>query len=303
VMVVHRGETEPADLVDVQHLHVARADLFEARHELARFEADAVLDCVALTRADAEVALSVAPSGARLVVLSSIDVYRAYSAVMAKTHTEPLPLDETSPVREQRYPYRGQRPEMDDYEKLDVEDAYRARGGVALRLPMTYGAHDRQRREEFILRRVRAGRRLIPFGSGGWLACRGYVGEIARGVRLALETPGIDGEVFNFAERKTAPVRVWAEQILTAAKFEAELKNVADELLPEDLALTGAMAQHLLTDSSKAREMLGWEHGDPGAGIEQSVRWHLAHPPTDPDPGFEADDRALGETVQVSDRA
>jgi hypothetical protein len=44
---------------------------------------------------------------------------------------------------------------MDDYEKLDVEDAYRARGGVALRLPMTYGAHDRQRREEFILRRVR----------------------------------------------------------------------------------------------------------------------------------------------------
>jgi hypothetical protein len=73
--------------------------------------------------------------------------------------------------------------------------------------------------------------------------------------------------------------------------------------LPEDLALTGAIAQHLLTDSSKAREMLGWEHGDPGAGIEQSVRWHLAHPPTNPDPGFEADDRALGETVQVSDRA
>jgi nucleoside-diphosphate-sugar epimerase len=50
VMVVHRGETEPADLVDVQHLHVARADLVEARQELARFEADAVLDCVALTR-------------------------------------------------------------------------------------------------------------------------------------------------------------------------------------------------------------------------------------------------------------
>ena len=211
-----------------------------------------------------------------LVVLSSIDVYRAYSALMANTHTEPLPLDEASPVREQRYPYRGQRPGMDDYEKLDVEDAYRARGGVALRLPMTYGAYDRQRREEFILRRVRAGRRQIPFGSGGWLACRGYVGEIARGVRLALETTGIEGEVFNLAERRTAPVRVWAEQILRAAGFEADLVKVRDELLPEDLAMTGAMSQHLLTDSSKARRVLNWEHADPVAGIEQSVRWHLA---------------------------
>ena len=223
VMVVHRGETEPVDLLDVQHLHVARANLLDAREEISRFEADAALDCVALTRADVELALAALPDGIRLVVLSSIDVYRAYSALMANTHTEPLPLDEASPVREQRYPYRGQRPGMDDYEKLDVEDAYRARGGVALRLPMTYGAYDRQRREEFILRRVRAGRRQIPFGSGGWLACRGYVGEIARGVRLALETAGIEGEVFNLAERRTAPVRVWAEQILAAAGFEAEL--------------------------------------------------------------------------------
>ena len=137
VMVVHRGETEPADLVDVQHLHVARADFPTRRDRTRRVRSR----CGAgLRRADSRGCRAGAGGAAgrhpRLVVLSSIDVYRAYSALMASTHTEPLPLDETSPVRDQRYPYRGQRPGMDDYEKLDVEDAYRARGGVALRLPM-----------------------------------------------------------------------------------------------------------------------------------------------------------------------
>jgi nucleoside-diphosphate-sugar epimerase len=302
VMVVHRGETEPDDLVPVQHVHVPRADLVSAREELKRFEPDVALDCVALSRADADHALAALPDGVRLVVMSSIDVYQAYSALMAGQHTEPVPLDEGSAVRTKRYPYRGQRPGLDDYEKLDVEDAYRARGGVALRLPMVYGAHDRQRREEFILRRVRAGRQKIPFGSGGWLACRGYVGEMARGVRLALETPGIDGEVFNFAERRTAPIRVWAEQILAAAQSDAELVRVDDSALPEDLKLTGAMSQHLLTDSAKARTMLGWEHVDPLEGIKASVLWHLEHAPTEPDSGFEADDRALAQAVQLGDR-
>ena len=72
----------------------------------------------------------------------------------------------------QRYPYRGQGRDLDDYEKLDVEETYLQRGATILRLPMVHGEHDRQRREEFVLRRVRAGRRRIPFGAGTWLTCR-----------------------------------------------------------------------------------------------------------------------------------
>ena len=41
---------------------------------------------------------------------------------------------------------------------------------TALRLSMIYGEHDGQRREEFILRRVRAWRR-IPIGAGTSLDC------------------------------------------------------------------------------------------------------------------------------------
>ncbi len=44
--------------------------------------------------------------------------------------------------------------------------------------------------------------------------------------------------------------------------------------------------------------MLGWEPADPQAGLKRSVEWHLAHPPTEPDPGFDADDRALAHELK-----
>jgi UDP-glucose 4-epimerase len=301
VLVVHRGLTEPADLPAVEHLHADRAQLAQHRAALAAFRPDAVLDAIALTRQDAEVASAALPENVRLVVLSSIDVYRAYGALLSGTQSDAVPLDEHSPVREQRYPYRGQRAGFDDYDKLDVEDVYARRRATILRLPMVYGEHDRQRREEFILRRVRAGRRRIPIGAGTWLACRAYVGEIARATCLALAEPRAQGETFNLAERQTASVRLWAEQILRAADAETdtELVRVDDALLPPDLQNTGAVSQHLLADPTKAQQMLGWTHGDPADGLRRSVAWHLANPPTDADPGFEPDDRALASVSSV----
>jgi nucleoside-diphosphate-sugar epimerase len=293
VMVVHRGETEPAGWVPVQHMHVDRHHFSQVKAELAAFDPHAVLDAVALTRQDAELALAAVPEQARLVVLSSVDVYRAYTALLKGVESDPVPLDEESPVRDERYPYRGQDRDLDDYEKLDVEEVYRARSGTVLRLPMVHGAYDRQRREEFILRRVRAGRRRIPFGAGTWLTCRGYVGDIAAGIRLALEHTDVAGEIFNLAERRTASMRLWAEQILHVAGFEADLVRVADGVLPEDMRYTGSVSQHLQADASKARRTLGWQPGEPLEGLRLSVQWHLANPPTTPDPGFEADDRAL----------
>src|SRR5258706_855260 len=100
---------------------------------------------------------------------------------------------------------------------------------------MVFGPHDYQLREEFILRRVRAGRNRIPFGAGMWLACRGYVGDIARGARLALESPSSQGTALNLCEDRTFSMRMWARMILEAAGSNAELVRVADQALPADL--------------------------------------------------------------------
>jgi nucleoside-diphosphate-sugar epimerase len=293
LLLVHRGVLEPDGMPEAQHIHTERAELPRHRSAVERFNPDAAIDCRALTRADAETALAALPADIRLVVISSIDVYRAFGALNDDGETDPVPLDEDSPVRPERYPYRGKTEGMDDYDKLDVEDVYLPRGGTSLRLPMVYGERDYQRREEFILRRVRAQRTRIPVGAGMWLACRGYVRDVARGARLALESTVAAGEVLNLCEDRTFSMGMWSRMILDAAGSDAELVRVADDLLPEDLKPTGTMTQHIAASARKARAMLGWTTSDPLDTLRKTVAWHLANPPPDPDLDFGADERAL----------
>jgi nucleoside-diphosphate-sugar epimerase len=292
VLVVHRGILEPRDMPEVRHLHCERSELAGHRDELESFRPDAVIDCRALTRADAELALAALPDVRRWIVISSVDVYRAFGALNADQETDPVPIDEESPVRPERYPYREQMPGMHDYDKLDVEDVYLPRGATVMRLPMVYGEHDYQRREEFILRRVRAGRTRIPFGAGSWLACRVYVRDVGRAVRLALTRP-VEGEVMNICEDRTYSMRMWSHAILEAAGSDAQLVRVPDDALPEDLKPTGTMSQHIAASARKARSLLGWTTSDPLDTLRTTVRWHLDNPPEDASADFAADDRAL----------
>jgi nucleoside-diphosphate-sugar epimerase len=308
VLVVHRGRTEPDDLPDVPHLHADRLALGEVAGDLDRFDPEAVLDCAAFGAADAEAVLGSFPGDdRRLVVLSSMDVYRAYGSLRAGGVTDAVPLDETSPVRERRFPYRGQVPDMDDYEKLEVEDRWLARGAAVCRLAMVTGERDYQRRQEFVLRRVRAGRTRIPMGAGNALLTHGYVGDVASGVRLVIEAGGatVAGEVFNLGERRSPTMGLRARQILIAAgAADIDLVGVAEDALPPDLGLLGAIGQPLLVSSDKARRLLGWEEGDGDESLRRTVEWHLAHPPepqgdatTD---DWSADDAALERALDAS---
>jgi nucleoside-diphosphate-sugar epimerase len=292
VLVVHRGRLEPGDLPQVPHLHCDRAELATHRDELAAFRPDAAVDCRALSRRDAEIALEALPDVGRWIVISSMDVYRAFGALLLDRETDPVPVDEESPVRAERYPYRGRAADREDYDKLDVEEVYAPGRATVFRLPMVYGERDYQLREEFLLRRVRARRAKIPFGSGMWLTCRGYVGDVARAVRLALGKD-VQGEVMNVCEDRTFSVGLWSRMILEAAGSEAELVRVPDAALPEDLKLTGTMPQHVLASAHKARRLLGWTTSDPFETLRATVQWHLAHPPEEASTDFADDDRAL----------
>ena len=293
VLVLHRGRRESETSASSEHAHIDRHDVSGLVAAFDRFGVDALVDGIALTARDADDVLTAVPGALRMLALSSMDVYRAFGALHAGTESDPLPIDETSPVRPDRYPYRGKVPGMDEYEKLEVEERFLWRGATVIRLPMVYGEHDPQRREEPILRRLRAGRTRIPIGPANWLWTRGYVGELARGVRLALESEAAAGEIFNLGERRGSTIRAWYEQILEAAGTQATLVSVDPASLPPDLGLSGTVRQHLLVDSSKARAVFGWVHADPGEAVRQSVRWHLEHPPKEPDTDFSPDDAAL----------
>jgi nucleoside-diphosphate-sugar epimerase len=291
VTVVHRGESEPDDLVRCDHIHVARQDFSTVAARVRAVAPDAIVDTLAMSRADTEAVLPHLPD-TQIVLLSSMDVYRAFGHVLADREGEPVPITEDSPVRDERYPYRerGERP--DDYDKLDVEPAYRERGAAVLRLAMIYGEHDPQRREEFILRRVRAGRPRIPVGPGSWLWTRCYVGDVAAAVLAALGNPRAAGEVFNVGEPAVRTIRGWAEEILAAAGHEAELVTVPETALPEDMWITRTVDQPLLVAADKAAEVLGWRAVHAAEGLRRSVRWHLANPPGIGDPTADRDPEA-----------
>ncbi len=296
VTVVHRGVTEPPGWVDCQHLHAARADFAGVAADVRALNPDAIIDTCAMTRADVQAVLPHLPD-TRLVVLSSMDVYRAFELLDSTGATEPVPISEDSPLRHRRYPHREHSEDYRDYEKLHVEPRYVERGGTVLRLAMIYGEHDPRRREEFILRRVRAGRRQIPVGPGSWLWTRCYVGDVASAVLGALATPAAAGQVLNVGEPVTATMSSWTRQILAAAGHDADLVPVPEDVLPADMWTTREQAQHLLVDSRRAMDLLGWRPADPSEAIARSVRWHLAHPPPDADPDFTPDDTALAASA------
>jgi nucleoside-diphosphate-sugar epimerase len=298
VVVVHRGETEPADLAECRHLHAARADFASVAGEVRAFAPDAIVDTLAMSRAGVDAVLPHLPD-AQLIVLSSMDVYQAFWHVLQDTEGEPLPLSETSRVRETRFPYGERRGEHEGYEKLDVEPSYVERGGTVLRLAMIYGEYDHQRREEFILRRVRAGRHRIPVGAANFLWTRCHVGDVAGAVLAAIGNPRAAGEVFNIGDPGVRSIRGWATEILAAAGHPAELVTVPEPSVPEDLWITKAVAQHLVFDGYKAANGLGWQPAPPAERLAESVAWHLAHPPADASSDFSADDAALALAVAV----
>jgi len=300
VMVVHRGEHEPDELAPVEHLHVNRQELASVRDELAAFRPDVVVDMICMTGKGAENAVNAFAPDTAHVVISSIDTYRAYGGLLSGTITDAIPFDEQAPVRSEKYPYPDVMP---DYEKLDVEAVYLDRAGAVCRLPMVYGEHDGQRREEPILRRVRNKRDRIPTGCGTWLTSRGYVHDVALGIvrvaeLMAARDTSVRGEIFNLCEAQSVPMGLLAREILAAADAShVELVRVPDDKLPEDLDILGPVGQHLVADSSKARRVLGYGDTDRAEALRRTVAWHLANPPEGDDPGFAADDEALTAAV------
>ena len=287
VLVAHRGITEPAGLRGVEHLHAERGAWPGHGAEFAAFGADAAVDVSAGNGPDARAALAALPPGIPLVALSSVDVYRAYEALHAGVQTDPVPLTEESPLRTARHV------DGPEWENLDVEEAYLAAGATILRLGAVYGEHDYQRRFEPVLRRVRAGRPRLPVGAAGFLSSRVYAGDVAGAVLAALGTRRSAGQCLNIAESQAAPMRLFCEQVISAAGASLELVRVPDETLPPDLRHTGTFSQHLLVSPLKAREVLGWHATASPQVLRRAVAWHLSHPPGDADTDFSGDDRAL----------
>ncbi|MGD0503877.1 MAG: NAD-dependent epimerase/dehydratase family protein [Steroidobacteraceae bacterium] len=247
IAVLHRGVHRAVLPGTVRRITDESAGIPVLRVPLAaqRFAPDVVLHMIAMGERDAEVAMDTfAGHAARIVVLSSGDVYRAYGrfAGTEPGPVEPTPLTENAPLRDHLFPYRGSATSADElnywYDKILVERAVLSRGdlpGTVLRLPKVYGPD-----ENADLATVYGFRRQPQ-----WRWTHGNVENVAEAITLAVVDPRAANNVFNLGEAHTPTM---AERLDRLPDRQVIVADQAGRNFDQDIAY----------DTSKIRRELGF---------------------------------------------
>ena len=261
-----------------------RRELPRRRDELARFAPDAVVDTIAYSERDAaETVGTFRGIAKRLVVLSSGDVYAPYGRLMRLESgaAASAPSTEDSPLRASRFPYRamahGPEDRAYDYEKILVETAASSAPDLPatiLRLPCVWGPHDPHRRVGQVVDRLRGGGDFpMERAKSSWRWTRGYVDDVADAIARATTDERASGRTYNVGEEAALTESEWVGRIGRAAGWSGEVRAVAREELPPELAGPPFDYAHdLVADTSRIRRELGFaERADP----EEAMRCAL----------------------------
>ena len=297
VAVVHRGLHERPMPAAVTHIHVdehASAIRVERRH-VEDFKPDVIVHMVAITGSHVEELLNVASDlVSRVVVVSSIDVYRAYGRLHRTEpgDPDPTPLAEGAPLRTRHGP------EGEAHEKLDVERVLMtasAVDGTVVRYPAVYGPGDRRRMSQYIKRMVdQRPCVLLDETMSPWRFSRGFSRNVAHAVASAVLSSRAAGEVYNVADWHALTEREWVEAIASRVGWAGSIVELPRDRLPAELRQDLDFRQHWVVDSSKIRAELGFD--EPTAfddAISATVEWELAHPPRGWSIDYGPEDQAL----------
>ena len=297
VMVFHRG-TKPAP-AGAEELRGDRNQLTASAPELNRFAPDVIIDLTLSSAPQVEELMEIFRSATqRLVMLSSMDVYRAVG-ITHGTETGPLqelPLTEDSELRRTLHPYPPENMQIlrktfawvtDDYDKIPAERVVmndRELPGTVLRLPMVYGPGDPLHRFYPVVKRIADGRRHIIFSEtlAAWHSPRGYVENVAAAIALAATDERATQRIYNVCEQPSFSELDWARKIASAMHWDGEFVILPVERTPPHLLRPGNAAQHWTASSARIRQELAYQ--EPVAledAIQRTISWEKENPPTD----------------------
>jgi nucleoside-diphosphate-sugar epimerase len=266
VTAIHRGQT-PARVPGARSLRADRKHGSTLATALAAAAPGVVVDMTAYTGEDVEVLLAALPASlARLVVISSGDVYWTYAAFLglSPARTAAAPLDEQAALRDQLYPYRAQASGPNDllygYEKIVVEQMAQSLARVPvtiLRLPMVYGPNDPHKRVGGYLERLGASGSTFRLNAAeaAWRCTRGYVEDVAWAIRLVALDARAAGEIFNVGEDEALTELEWIRAIALAAGWAGQV--ISDPATPP--SLPAAWDTSLVVDTCRIRQVLGYQ--------------------------------------------
>jgi len=315
VAIFHRGEHEIELPEGVRHIHGDRDRIGEQRDAIAEFAPETVVDMRAMTEAQARAtADAVRGIAKRLIVVSSMDVYRAYGRLHGTEPGPPLepPFDEDSALREKLYVYRGHWPLKtpppawnDDYDKIVVErvamrDSKLA--GSVVRFPMVHGERDGQRRFYSLWKRMDDRRQFILLSekSAAFRSSRTHVDNAAHAVALVATDDRAAGRIYNAGEPEALPWSEWARLVAQQTSWGGQLVIRPSDELPTHLrdSRPDVWDHHLVAETSRIRRELGYrEVVSREEGLRRALAWYAAEPPQDPKAAgnldYEAEDAAL----------
>ncbi|MBO0910481.1 MAG: NAD-dependent epimerase/dehydratase family protein [Acidobacteria bacterium] len=318
VALFHRSADEAATASEVVRIQGDRNRLQDYLIRLRRFSPDVVVDLILSSQEQARQLMSVANElSLRLIVISSMDVYRAWGVwhEVEPGPVEPLPITEDSPVRTVRTLYPRDTLKMlksiltwvdEHYDKIAVEEAILSDPEVRatiLRLPMVYGPGDPLHRFFPLLKRVTDKRPyvLLPDNLAAWRGPRGYVENIAHAIALAATSERAAGRTYNICEEPSLSELDWQRKIATQANWSGRMVVLPGERTPEHLRQTGNAAQHLVASSERIRAELGYtEVVEVDEAIRRTIAWERQNPPIAVNFkqfDYQAEDAALNATA------
>lgn len=311
VGVFHRGQTHANLPPSVVHILGDRKDLSSFAPEFKQFAPQVVIDLIAYTEQDARSAVKTfAGLAQRLVVLSSMDVYRAYDRFRRfdSSPPDPLPLKENAPLRQALCPYRSQAKSDDDllyhYEKILVEQVALASPDLPatiLRLPCVYGPVDYQHRTFEYLKRMddRRPAILLSDARAAWRWTRGYVENVAAAIALVAADERASGRIYNVGEADAQSEADWVRCIGRAAGWSGQVVTVPEEQLPGHLRTSFDWSHDIVGETGKLRRELGYQEPvSPDEAMARTVAWERSHPPAKVDANlfdYAAEDAILKE--------
>jgi nucleoside-diphosphate-sugar epimerase len=293
--VFHRSSASAPD--GVEEILGDRNQLSGSAQELKRFVPDVVIDLVISSGAQAEELMNIFRGATqRVVMLSSIDVYRAVG-ISHGTESGPLqevPLTEESELRRCLHPYPPEGLQLmrkifawvtDDYDKIPAERVVMndpELPGTVLRLPMAYGPGDPLHRFYPVVKRIADRRRQIIFPEtlAAWRSPRGYVENVAAAIALAATDERAARRIYNVCEEPSFSELEWARKIAAAMRWDGDFVVLPIEHTPQHLLKPGNAAQHWTASSTRIRQELGYE--EPVAieeAIRRTIRWERKNPP------------------------
>jgi len=293
--VFHRGtRVLPAGLEEIRG---DRNQLSASAQELRRFAPDVVIDFVISSGPQAENLMNIFRGSARRVVmLSSMDVYRAVG-ISHGTENGPLqevPLTEESELRRRLHPYPAENMQhlrkifawvTDDYDKIPAERAVmndQKLPGTVLRLPMVYGPGDPLRRFYPVVKRILDGRRHIIFPEtlARWRSPRGYVENVGAAIALAAADDRATRRIYNVCEEPSFSELEWARMIAAEMQWDGDFVMLPVERTPRHLLQPGNAAQHWTASSARIRQELGYQEPMPiQEAIRRTINWERDNPP------------------------